>query len=95
MNRAARKKEAEYGKKAAEHVAKLPPQDRRDLPTIQPETAEWNAWERYFVEFLGFYPWAMKHAMQGHQADKEGAAMTVPAQWPEWFDSRYSSVNAA
>jgi hypothetical protein len=90
-----RKLEMDYGQKAQEFVAKMDIQARQNLPTIKPGTEEWKAWERYFIGYLGFSPWAMWHVATQHQWGKTDAAMTVPTQWPEWFDTSYSSVQAA
>src|SRR4051812_41746757 len=57
------------------------------FPTIEPGKPEWQAWERYFKDRLGFEPWAMK-AVRTERIK----AMTVPAQWPEWFDSSFAGV---
>lgn len=87
-----RDKELEYGKRALEHVHKLQmgQKERLALPTIAPSTPEWKAWESYFLTFLGFCPVAMQRIANGKQI-----VMTVPTQWPEWFDDRYSTVEAA
>ena len=90
-----RKKEKEYGARAMEFVGKMEPNARKNLPTIKPGSAEWKAWESYFTNHLGFYPWAMNHVTRRHLMDETDAAMTVPTQWPEWFDTSYSSVQAA
>jgi len=60
------------------------------LPTIKPETAEWNAWQRYFVEHLGFEPLAMKRVRW--ELSKE---FTVPEKWPEDFDASYRRLEGA
>lgn len=86
-----RRKELEYGARAQAYAAAQNAGQKTQalLPTIKPGTAEWQAWERYFVNHLGFEPWAMTAARLG-QIEK----MTVPAQWPEWFDSEFSSIAA-
>jgi hypothetical protein len=92
MNDKIRKKELEYGAKALAYAIQQNAGQKvlAVLPTIKLGSAEWQAWERYFIEHLGFEPFAMKRARA-----EEGREMTVPAQWPEWFDSGFSSVNAA
>jgi hypothetical protein len=92
MTDALRKKEKDYGQMAQAHVSKLDPKARQNLPTIKPDTDEWRAWERYFIGHLGFRPWAMQHVLKRHSMDETDAAMTVPTQWPEWFDTSYTSV---
>lgn len=82
------RREREYGQRAQEFVSKMDARARQLLPTIQPGTAEWMAWERYFIGYLGFCPWAMWHVATQHKAGNP-AEMTVPAQWPEWFDTSY------
>lgn len=59
--------------------------DKNKLPTISPGSPEFAAWERYFQDHLGFRPWALKAVKWG-----EIEKMTVPAQWPEWFDTNYA-----
>lgn len=90
-----REKEKTYGRKAMEFVAKMDLLARQNLPTIKPDTNEWQAWERYFRQHLGFYPWAMWHVEHQHRVGNDQAAMTVPAQWPEWFDTSASTADAA
>lgn len=55
-------------------------------PIIRLGTAEYEAWAKYFVNHLHWTPWALR-ALRTHQID----AMTVPAQWPEWFDTDYAA----
>lgn len=57
------------------------------FPTITPETPECKAWERYFDLHLGGRPWAYQALMSG-----QIQAMTVPTQWPEWFDQSFTSA---
>lgn len=90
-----RRKEKDYGEKAQQFVSKMDAQARQNLPTIKPGTNEWRAWENYFQQHLGFYPWAMNHTARRHLMEETDAAMTVPTQWPEWFDTSYSSAQAA
>jgi hypothetical protein len=58
------------------------------LTIIRLGSAEWQAWERYFREYLGFEPVVMKRINIDQNKEK---AMTVPTQWPEWFDSEYAA----
>lgn len=91
-----RKKEKDYGQKAQEFVSKLDPKARQNLPTIKPGTDEWMAWERYFNGHLGFQPWVMRRVALDHLTEKESdSVMTVPTQWPEWFDTSYSEARSA
>lgn len=60
--------------------------DKNKLPTIAPGSPEFGAWEAYFRDHLGYQPWALK-AVKSHQIER----MTVPAQWPEWFDTDYAA----
>lgn len=87
-----RRKEKDYGERAQQFVSKMDAQARQNLPTIKPDTNEWRAWENYFRRHLGFYPFAMKHVVQQHLWGKTEAAMTVPTQWPEWFDTSYAAA---
>lgn len=59
------------------------------LPTIELGTDEWAAWERYFREYLGYDPIAMKRIRMG-----SSERMTVPTQYPEWFDTEYARCKA-
>ena len=59
-----------------------------EFPTISPGMSEFTAWGRYFDLHLGGQPWAYR-ALRGHQIE----AMTVPTQWPEWFDSSYTGTD--
>ena len=78
------KKEREYGQMALDYVRRtqLP-----QLPTIRPNTPEWSAWRRYFVEHLGFLPYIMQL-----REDFGDGEMTVPAELPEKFDGSYQSA---
>ncbi len=58
-----------------------------EFPVISPGMPEWFAWERYFDRHLNWRPWIFKAVTRG---EKQG--MTVPTQWPEWFDSGYAGV---
>ena len=83
------RKEQTYGQLAFEH-AKMKGRGGKNqppLPTIKPETAEWSAWQRYFIEHLGFEPIAMKRIAWGMSKE-----MTVPDQWPEQFDASYQTA---
>jgi hypothetical protein len=51
---------------------------------IKPGSAEWNAWMSYFDRVVGQRPKAMLMTLN----DQGQGAITVPTQWPEWFDSR-------
>lgn len=91
MDSKTRKREAEYGRRALEYTAnqlKVQGKSPKDqiFPTIQPGSPEWQRWEAYFREYLGFDPLAMRRVRFGQQQ-----SMTVPTQWPEWFDSNYTA----
>ena len=60
--------------------------DKQNLPTIQPGSPEFLAWEKYFQGHLGFRPWSLTAVSTG-----QIQAMTVPTQWPEWFDTDYAT----
>jgi hypothetical protein len=51
---------------------------------IKPGSAEWNAWVTYFDRIVGKRPIAMTMTLN----DQGQGAITVPTQWPQWFDSR-------
>ena len=79
-----------YGEKALKYMQgqkKLDP--TAEFPTIVPGTAQWIAWERYFLEYLNCEPMALKRAREDQQGRRQ---MTVPTPWPEWLDSRFSSI---
>lgn len=59
------------------------------FPTLKLASPEYIAWGRYFRDHLRWLPWAYKRLEHD-----EGKEMTVPTQWPEWFDSSFSSVNS-
>ncbi len=81
------KKEQAYGQLALAHARMngMGGQHQPDLPTIKPDTPEWQAWAQYFVNHLGFEPVAMKRVRQGMSKE-----MTVPDKLPELFDASYS-----
>lgn len=56
-----------------------------NAPTIKLGQPECEAWVKYFEKHLGWRPWALKALQAGNIQ-----AMTVPAQWPEWFDTSYA-----
>ena len=57
--------------------------------TIEPGTPEWASWDSYFRHHLGFEFPSMTRKLANQQQ-----AVTVPTQWPEWFDTSYSPVAA-
>lgn len=80
------KAEQQYGSKALEFCKTVSAGNKQTVfPTIRPGTEEWRTWEVYFNGFLGFDPAMMKMVRSG-----KFAAMTVPSQWPEWFDGEYA-----
>jgi hypothetical protein len=83
------KKEREYGAKALAYC-QMTADQKEARQVIRPGMAEWSSWERYFVDHLGFTPIGMKLVVWGRSQ-----GMTVPAQWPEWFDNEYAKRQAA
>ena len=61
-----------------------------EFPIIRPGMPEWIAWERYFDRHLHWRPWIFKAAVSGQKT-----LMTVPTQWPEWFDLTYGQSETA
>ena len=55
------------------------------VPTAALGTAECDAWARYFRNHLGWEPW-MLTAVERHNIP----SMTLPTQWPEWFDTSWT-----
>jgi hypothetical protein len=55
------------------------------VPTIKHGSPECEAWGKYFDGHLGWQPWAFRALMDGSLQE-----MTVPTQWPEWFDRDYA-----
>lgn len=58
-----------------------------NAPIIQLGTPECEAWATYFAKHLRWKPWALRALQAGNIQ-----GMTVPAQWPEWFDTSYSAA---
>lgn len=71
-----------YAKKSGRGGNGQPP-----LPTIKPNTPDWDAWRQYFVEHVGFEPIAMQRIKAGWSSE-----MTVPADRPEQFDGSYAAA---
>jgi hypothetical protein len=85
--------ETEFWTKVTAHIAKLrAAKDLTPLTVIEPGSAEWGAWDRYFRDYLGFESLAMKRVRWGQS---KWGSVTVPTQWPEWFDSEYAAQQAA
>lgn len=57
---------------------------------LEPGTAECAAWGRYF-DRIGWCPVAFRE-MQVATQDGAKRMMTVPAQWPEWFDTGHADA---
>jgi hypothetical protein len=55
---------------------------------IEPGTQEWARWMAYFAE-LGREPVQMAMARKG-----QTRSATMPAQWPEWFDTSWAAGRA-
>ena len=79
-------KEQTYGMLALAHARahQMGGVNQPHLPTIEQGSPEWQAWQRYFIEHLGFEPIAMKRVIWG-----QSRCMTVPEQWPHDFDGSY------
>lgn len=56
--------------------------------TIRQGTPEWDVWMRYFDQHIGVRPYAVQIAIARAVMMKEEhkAEVTVPTQFPEWFD---------
>ena len=52
---------------------------------LTPDSPEMAAWLRYFDKALGWRPHGLTMML-----DKQSKAMTVPAQWPQWFDPAFT-----
>jgi hypothetical protein len=50
---------------------------------IRPGMLEFEKWSAYFARQYGQQPWEMRAAV-----NDPSRWVTVPAQWPEWFDTR-------
>lgn len=77
-----------YGALALAHAKSkgLGGKNQPPLPTISPDTPEWEAWRKYFVGYLGFEPLQMRRVSSGQSQE-----MTVPDTWPQQFDGGYSA----
>lgn len=80
-------REQTYGALALAHAKSkgLGGKNQPPMPTIKPDTPEWQAWARYFVSHLGFEPVAMKRVRLGMSQE-----FTIPDKLPELFDGSYS-----
>lgn len=54
--------------------------------SVKPGTDEFNAWADYFDRVVGARPLTMKAAA----AQPNHPPITMPTQWPQWFDSSYA-----
>jgi hypothetical protein len=61
-----------------------------EFPTITLGSPACAAWGKYFDLYLKGRPWAYRALIAG--TIKE---MTVPTQWPEWFDAAYAAAKVA
>jgi hypothetical protein len=50
-------------------------------------TPEYEAWARYFDIHLRWRPYVMSMVEAG-----QSQGLTLPAQWPEWFDPSYRAA---
>ena len=78
------KKEKHYGAMALAYIRRNP---QPQYPTIRPNTPEWDEWRRYFVDHLGFMPYAMHRII----SETTNGEFTVPADTPQQFDSTYGT----
>ena len=58
-----------------------------NLPIVRLGTPECEAWARYFRAHLGWEPWMLTALERG-----EIESMTLPTQYPEWFDTNYAGM---
>lgn len=58
------------------------------LPTIRPNTEQWDVWREYFERFLGFLPETMRLVLDKPE-HPEGSGFTVPCEFPQIFDGRF------
>lgn len=75
---------ANYFESAQAFVAKLPTDQRKNLPVITDRSENFKAWREYFERHLGWTPYVLKLVLA-----KQTASLTVPAYWPGWFDSSF------
>ena len=78
-----------FFEKAQAHIAKKPlNQDgERVVATIKLGQPEFAAWEVYFRR-QGFMPAVMEMARMDRNRE-----VTVPEQWPDWFDNSFVMPN--
>ena len=79
-------KEQTYGMLALAHARahQMGGVNQPHLPTIEQGSLEWQVWQRYFMEHLGFEPVAMRRIRWGLSQK-----MTVPSIHPDDFDGSY------
>lgn len=73
-----------YNKRGLAFIAALPPEERQKLPVITPSSPNFNEWRQYFQRHLGYTPLVLREILNGRRQE-----MTVPAMWPNWFDSSF------
>lgn len=73
-----------YFDRAQAFVEGLPKESRKSLPTITDASPNFAAWRQYFERHLGWTPWVLKLVLM-----QPGRQMTVPTEWPSWFDSGF------
>jgi hypothetical protein len=56
-------------------------------PVARFATPEYEAWARYFDIHLRWRPYVMSMVEAG-----QSQGLTLPAQWPEWFDPSYRAA---
>ncbi len=58
-----------------------------EFPTMAKDSPECVAWGKYFDNHLGGRPGAYKALIS-----ERIKLMTIPTQWPEWFDPSYGAA---
>jgi hypothetical protein len=72
--------------RAAQNFVKA---NQTEWQRIAPGTDEFGAWVRYF-QSKEWEPFGLRQIRVGTIA-----GLTVPSQWPEWFDKEYADIRAA
>ena len=75
----------EFYEKGQAYIAKMKGSGSSPSFAISPGGPEWASWMRYF-DWLGARPYALKLVEWGQLP-----SITVPAQWPEWFDNNFAT----
>lgn len=78
-----------YNERVIAYAASAKGMNGNKFPTIKYGSPEYKVWGRYFRDHLRWVPWAYARLER-----EEGKEMTVPTQWPEWFDSSFSGITS-